>query len=50
MGAEEIPEEDELVHCRCLESRLDKLASAMTSLTKRLAGEGTRQDMEYKEE
>ena len=30
-------------------SRLDQLTLAMTSLTERLAGEGTRQSMEYEE-
>ena len=42
--------EVELAHRKHLESRLDQLALAMTSLTKRLTGEGTRQAMEYKED
>ena len=45
-----MPEEVELANCKCLESRLDKLALVMMSLTKRLAGEGTRQNMEHKED
>ena len=45
-----MPEEVELVHYKCLESRLDQLTLAMTSLTKRLTGKGTGQAMEYKEE
>ena len=48
LGAEGTPKEVELVHCKCLESRLDQLTSAMTSLTKRLMGKGTRQAMEYR--
>ena len=43
---EGMPEEVELVHHKCLESRLDQLALSMMSLTKRLVGEGSRQDME----
>ena len=45
-----MPKEVELVHCKHLESRLDQLTLAMTSLTERLTGEGTRQAMEYEEE
>ena len=45
-----MPEEVELVHHKCLESRLDQLTLAMTSLIERLTGEGTRQVMEYEEE
>ena len=45
-----MPKEVELVHRKHLESRLDQLSSAITSLTERLTGEGTRQAMEYKEE
>ena len=45
-----MPEEVELVHCKRLESRLDQLTSAMTSLTERLTGEGTRQVMEHNKE
>ena len=45
-----MPKEVELVHCKRLESTLDQLASAMTSLTKRLTGKGTGQAIEYKEE
>ena len=41
--------EVELVHLKCLESRLDYLTSAMTNLTKRLMGEGTGHAMEYEE-
>ena len=44
------PKEVKLAHYKCLESRLDQLTSAMTSLTKRLMGEGTGQAMDYKEE
>ena len=44
------PEEVELAHNKHLESRLDQLTLAMTSLTKRLIGKGTGQAMEYKEE
>ena len=50
LGAEGTPEEVELAHCKRLESRLDQLTSAMTSLTERLTGECTRQAMEYEEE
>ena len=39
-----------MVHCKHLESRLDQLTLAMTSLTERLMGKGTRQAMGYKEE
>ena len=42
-----MPKEVELVHRKCLESRLDQLTSVMTSLTERLTGKGTRQAMEY---
>ena len=45
-----MPKEVELVHCKCLESRLDQLTSAMTSLTERLMGKSIGQVMEYKEE
>ena len=45
-----MPKEVDLVHCKCLESRLDQLTSAMTSLTKRLTGKGARQMMKYEEE
>ena len=45
-----MPKEVELVHRKRLESRLDQLTSAMTSLTKRLTGKGTGQAMEYEEE
>ena len=45
-----MPEEVELVHRKLLESRLDQLTSAMTSLTERLTGKGTGQVMEYEEE
>ena len=46
-----MPKEVELVHHKHLaESRLDQLASAITSLTKRLMGKGTRQAMEFEEE
>ena len=45
-----MPEEVELAHHKCLESRLDQLTSAMTRLTERLTGEGTGQVMEYEEE
>ena len=45
-----MPEEVELAHHECLKSRLEQLISAMTSLTKRLTGEGTGQAMEYEEE
>ena len=50
MGAEGTPEEVELAHRKHLKSRLDQLTSVMTSLTKRLTGEGTGQAMEYEEE
>ena len=43
-------EEAELMHRKCLKSSLDQLTSAMTSVTKRLTDEGTRQAMEYEEE
>ena len=43
-------EEFELVHHKHLESRLNWLYSAIMSLPKRLAGKGTRQDIEYEEE
>ena len=45
-----MPEEVKSVHCKRLESSLDQLTSAMTSLTERLAGESTGQAMEYEEE
>ena len=45
-----MPEDVELAHCKYLESRLDQLTLAMTSLNERLTGEGTRQAMEYEEE
>ena len=50
MVVERMPEEVKLVHCKCLESRLDQLTLEMTSLTERLAGKGTRQAIEYEEE
>ena len=37
-----MPEEVELAHHKRLESKLDQLTSAMTSLTERLMGKGTR--------
>ena len=49
MGAEGMPKEVELAHHKRLESRLDKLTSVMTGLTKRLMGKGTGQAMEYEE-
>ena len=45
-----MPKEVELAHHKHLESRLEQLTSAMTSLTERLTGEGTGQAMEYEEE
>ena len=45
-----MPKEVELVHRKHLESRLDQLTLAMTSLTKRLMGKGTGQVMEFEEE
>ena len=45
-----MPKEIELVHHKCLESRLVQLTLAITSLTKRLTGKGTGQAMEYDEE
>ena len=45
-----MPEEVELAHHKRLESKVDQLTSAMTSLTERLMGKGTRQAMTYKEE
>ena len=45
-----MPEEFELVHLKCLESRLDQLTLVMTSLTKKLMGKGIGQAMEYEEE
>ena len=50
MGAEGTPEDIELVHHKCLESKLDQLTLVIASLTKRLTGEGTGQVMEYEEE
>ena len=50
LGVEGMPEGVEIVHHKCLKSRLDQLTSAMTSLTKRLMGEDTGQAMEYEEE
>ena len=44
------PKEVELAHHKHLEPMLDQLTSAMTSLTERIMGKGTRQAMEYKEE
>ena len=46
---EGIPKEVKLMHHKHLESRLDQLTLAITSLTKRLVDEGTRQAMEYEE-
>ena len=45
-----MPKEVEQAHCKHLESRLDKLNLAITSLTKGLVGKGTRIDIECKEE
>ena len=45
-----MPEEVELVHCKHLESRLDQLTLAMTSLTKRLMGKDTGHALKYEEE
>ena len=45
-----MPEEVELAYCNRLESRLDQLTLAITSLTKRLMGYGTGQAMEHEEE
>ena len=45
-----MPEEVESAHRKHLESRLDQLTLAMTSLTIRLMGEGIGQVMEYEEE
>ena len=50
MGEEGMPKKVELVHHKCLESRLDQLTLVMTSQTKRLMGEGTGQVMECEEE
>ena len=50
LGAKGTLEEVKKAHCKCLESRLDKLTSAMTSLTERPVGKGTGQDMKYEEE
>ena len=50
MGAEGTPQEVELAHHKCLESRLDQLTLVITSLTERLMGKGTGQAMEYEEE
>ena len=44
------PEKIKLTQCNCLESRLDYLTSAMTSLTERPAGKGSGQAMEYEEQ
>ena len=45
-----MPKEVKLAHCKHLESKLDQLTLAMTSLTKWLMGKGTGQKMEYKYE
>ena len=50
MEVEGTPKEVELLHHKCLKYRLNQLTLAMTSLTKRLMGKGTRQAMEYEEE
>ena len=44
-----MPKEVELAHHKHLKSRLDQLTSAVTSLTKRLKGEGFGQAMDYEE-
>ena len=50
LGAEGIHKEVGQAYCEYLESRLDQLTSAMTSLTERLAGKCTGHKMEYEEE
>ena len=47
LGVEGTPEE---VHNKYFKSRLDQLTLTITSLIESLAGEGSRQDMEYEKE
>ena len=50
LGLEDTPKEVEKMHCKHLESRLDQLTLAMTSLMERLKSNGIGWDIEYKEE
>ena len=49
LGVIGTPKEVEWMHYKCLESRLNQLTSAISSLSKRLAGKDIEKDMEYEE-
>ena len=50
LGVEGMPKQAEQAYCKCFESRLDQVTSAMASLIERPVGKGIEQEIEYEEQ